>query len=208
MWRNQPSRPPDSQDWNSNQYSKLIRLANNPFLLTDDQQGTTLQCYIISSNTWQQMASLPNERYRSASAVVGDNLVLIGGQINQPGNQKALSSALQYSFTSNTWKEFPSFPQEVVLAAACAHKGTVYVCGGKAHTFAAKPGENLYYSQMNACNTTTGKWVQLAPMSGARSQHVMFNMGSHIYVTGGTLPGWQRHTKNAEIQCYDIDSNQ
>ena len=99
--------------------------------------GTLLEVYDPSTNSWTVRAPMPTPRADVASVVMNGKLYVIGGQVVNPDQTGAGLTAIVevYNPASNTWSKGVPMPTPVARAGAVAvtnsaGKAVAYVIGG------------------------------------------------------------------------------
>jgi len=94
--------------------------------------------YDLASGTWQSgLAPLPTERSGTATALIGDEIVIFGGE--RYWSQPPRKSVEAYSPTTDTWRSLPDMlvGAHGIQAAMC--NGAVYLAGGATSAGAKDP---------------------------------------------------------------------
>ncbi|EFJ44314.1 kelch repeat protein [Volvox carteri f. nagariensis] len=132
-----------------------------------------------------QAGTLPVERSSHSITVVGDKIVLFGGE-HDP--RVPISSELYaYSFTDGTWRVLDAIgepPSPRVAHSAAAIGNTLYIFGGRSGLDMGEGASNDLY----AFDLETSTWSQLQPkgdLPPKRSYHTMTAVGTKLYVFGG-----------------------
>ena len=102
---------------------------NNQGLLNSCEKLDTSQ----SPMNWEKIAPMEFARACAGAAVVGGNILVVGGISGVPGTdgQKALDKIEVYNLSSNTWQRGPSLQRpRYAMGVAALDDGTVYVAGG------------------------------------------------------------------------------
>lgn len=124
---------------------------------------------------WFLRATLDQPRARAASASMGDEVYLIGGEVNQ----QPTSDVLIFNRVINAWRAGAApKPTPVTGAVAVAIGQKIFVMGGL--TASGAPSTAL-----EMLDTATGVWSALAPMPDARVGFAAAALDSVIYVFGG-----------------------
>ena len=83
--------------------------------------------FSLSTGSWSTSnAPLPTQRAASATAVLGDEILVIGGE----GGGAVFDEVEAYDTTSNTWRELAPIPTPVEGMQAAVCNGGVYIAGG------------------------------------------------------------------------------
>lgn len=88
---------------------------------------TANDAYEFSANRWRTgLAPLPTARAGFATAVVGDDIVIIGGE----GGGRAHDEVEAYDTSTDTWRRLAPMPTARHGIQAAIHNGVVYVAAG------------------------------------------------------------------------------
>jgi len=99
---------------------------SSPPLLSDaGVRGSIPQ--ITLDDRWQALPPLPTERSRHAVVLVGQQLLVFGGETN---GGRLLRSVHGYDLAVNRWQELASLPVAVSNLSAAAEGTSVYLAGG------------------------------------------------------------------------------
>lgn len=124
---------------------------------------------------WFLRAPLEAPRARAASVGIGDNIYLIGGELNQTPT----GDVLIFNRATNAWRPGTTpKPTPVSSAVAVVIGQKIVVMGGTA-------ANGTPSSAVEALDTTTGAWATLAPMPDARVGFAAAAQDSIIYIFGG-----------------------
>ena len=102
---------------------------NNQGLLNSCEKLDTSQ----SPMNWEKIAPMEFARACAGAAVVGGNILVVGGISGVPGTDKhkELDEVEVYNPSSNTWQRGPSLQRpRYAMGVAALDDGTVYVAGG------------------------------------------------------------------------------
>jgi non-specific serine/threonine protein kinase len=134
--------------------------------------------------TWQQAAPLADPRGEVATAVVGGEIVVVGG-FQRGGSNSARVDA--YSPGRDSWRRLPDLPQAVDHAMAAAANGRLYVVGGY----------NRFRARMRRAWVLgpNRRWRPLPPLAVGRAAGGAAIVKGRLYVVGGVTPrGLARQT--------------
>ena len=126
-----------------------------------------------ASTQWDSRAPMPIPRTEVAAAVVGNEVVVVGGFTSDGA---ASTRADAYSPARNTWRRLPDLPVGVHHAMAVGAGGRAYVLGGYAST-----GATL----RTAFVLERGRWRALPRMPFPRAAAGAGVSGRRIVVAGG-----------------------
>ncbi|TNE92208.1 MAG: hypothetical protein EP330_02450 [Deltaproteobacteria bacterium] len=118
----------------------------------------------LASETWEQLStSGPGARVNHATAVVGDKLVLFGGNNSTDGAAYApLSDTWTMDLASGAWSPLTTTndPDARLFHAYASDGETLWVYGGTASFFGPFLGD------LHALDVATGTWTELHPGGG------------------------------------------
>lgn len=127
------------------------------------------------STRWFLRAPLNAPRARAASASMGDDIYLIGGEVSQTPT----ADVLIFNRIANAWRVGATpKPTPVTGAVAVAVGAKIVVMGGTAANGAPS-------TAVEALDTATGAWAALAPMPDARTGFAAAALDSIVYIFGG-----------------------
>lgn len=146
--------------------------------------STSSTVYLLSndSSEWKSIGELAAARSHGATAVNGNNLIIIGGIID--GASTATVSNLQIDKANQlTITTLPELPQALVESAATVHGDTLYVAGGSTDAppkEASKIFLSLDLSKGDATWKTEDAWN-----GPARYGASLFHSVESLYLMGG-----------------------
>ncbi|XP_038156453.1 kelch-like protein 40a [Cyprinodon tularosa] len=185
-------------------HSSLVTKQNQIFvvgglLYNEEDKDEPFLSYFLQfdpvSSEWLGMPSQPNPRCLFGLAEVENSIFVVGGKQLKEG-EHALSSVMIYDRQSFKWGESDPLPYEVYGHGTVAHKGLVYVIGGKSESKKCMRRVCVY-------NPTKFEWKDLAPLTTARSLFGITIHNDQIYVaTGVTDSGL-----TSSVEVYDITTN-
>jgi N-acetylneuraminic acid mutarotase len=169
---------------------------------------TTVQKYLISTNTWTAVAELPIPLNHPNSAVVNGKIYVLGGLTtvsSSPTFWNATGSCFEYDPTSNIWTTIGDLPKgRWTGSAAVGVSGTtVYLAGGLANTNLTDDEEGTI-SIFTSYNVATNRFAVLPDMPEPRDHAGVGLVDNRLYVLGGRAYG-HNNTKNT-VFSYDIES--
>jgi N-acetylneuraminic acid mutarotase len=121
---------------------------------------------------WKRAAPIPLPRSEVAAAVVGNEIVVVGGFLASGGSSSRVDA---YSPARNRWRRLPDLPVAVNHPMAAATRGRFYVLGGYG------PGGPL----RTAFVLFRGRWTRLPDMPETRAAAGAAVVGQTLYVMGG-----------------------
>jgi N-acetylneuraminic acid mutarotase len=134
---------------------------------------------------WETHAAMPLPRTEVSAAVVGNEIMVLGGFTSDRG---ASARADAYSPARDSWRRLPDLPVGVHHAMAVGTGGRLYVLGG--YDVAGTPLRGVYVLER-------GRWRALPRMPFARAAAGAGVAGGKIVVAGGVTSGATRLARNA-----------
>jgi N-acetylneuraminic acid mutarotase len=141
---------------------------------------------------WESHAAMPVPRTEVAAAVVGDEIVVVGGFTADGG---ASTRADAYSPARDGWRRLPDLPIGVHHAMAVGAGGRPYVLGG--YGSRGVPLRTAFVLER-------GRWRSLPRMPTARAAAGAAVAGGKIVVAAGVTTGARRLARNALV--FDLRS--
>lgn len=123
---------------------------------------------------WKGLRPLPNPRANMASAAVGLNVYMIGGETETGVD----GHVLVYDTTNHTWQELLQKPTAVTDASAAELFGEIYVPGGLLAS--GQPTQAV-----EAYSPTRDTWRTIAPLEQPIAGALTLTDGSFLYLFGG-----------------------
>jgi N-acetylneuraminic acid mutarotase len=134
---------------------------------------------------WEERAAMPLPRTEVAAAVVGNEIVVLGGFTLDRGASTRVDA---YSPARNTWRRLPDLPVGVHHAMAAGAGGRLYVLGGY----------NVSGVPLRATLVLDGdRWRPLRRMPFARAAAGAGVASGKIVLAGGVTAGATRLARNA-----------
>jgi N-acetylneuraminic acid mutarotase len=143
---------------------------------------------------WTTAASLATARDDFGIATVGGKIYVFGGMTGDRGNK--LASTEIYDPATNHWSAGPALTVGRSSFRAAAIGNTIYLAGGATND---KSGINL----VEAFDTTTSQWRQLAPMPTARFGNGLVALNGKLYAVGGYSNG----AATGAVEAFDPATN-
>ena len=127
-----------------------------------------LEVFDCESNTWNELASMPDERNDIGMTTLNGNIYVTGGSDNS--NEICYSSVLKYSPETNTWTELKSMYKKREGHELVTLNGEIYAIGG------------MNTKTVERYNSSKNEWNFVAPTT---NEHYRFGATSYqnkIYV--------------------------
>lgn len=145
----------------------------------------------LHGDSWGRLPPLLKARGAGGAAVVGDRIVVVGGDDNGPVAQTEV-------FDGSTWQERAPIPVEGDHLAAVSDGKAVYVVGGRRHFDASQSTAALQRFDPEA-----NQWTQLATMQAPRGGLGAAYVDGRIYAVGGETA----NSSQDVVEVYDIAGN-
>ena len=171
-----------------------------------------MQIESFAGQNWERITELPTKRMSFATAVVDNNIYLIGGSlfenvVSQQGRRLqgpyGLSTVEVYDTQNDTWQRCTDMPTPRTSARAAVVNDIIYVFGG--YSGKDNLGVNLKYPvHVEAYDPATDTWTRKADMPVSR---VEFDLGvdaGRVYLIGGSTGfGAGHEMRTARVDVYD-----
>jgi hypothetical protein len=127
------------------------------------------------TQTWSEVAPMPEERDNAGACVLGSDIYIIGGRNDDMGKT---STIYRFSTETNEWATLTPMPNAMSGHSVCVVDGLIYVLGGE-------ESNNYSTSSVHRFDLVANMWSTVAPMAVARTKLGSFVLGGNIYVVGG-----------------------
>ncbi|MEE6165009.1 MULTISPECIES: Kelch repeat-containing protein [unclassified Mycolicibacterium] len=154
----------------------------------DELANASNKVYALRGGGWVELPSLTHARAAAAAAVVGDKLVVAGGQ-----NEKQLVPQTEV-FDGQSWKDAADLPTPREHLAAVSDGTYVYTVGGR---FLSADKNSAAFERFDP---QSGQWTKLVDMPTPRGSYGATFIDGRIVALGGEEP--TRVLGTAEM--YDI----
>lgn len=147
----------------------------------------TVYMYDPATDTWERRADMPTHRSGSVTAVVGDQIYVMGGGFKQPNGQfKFLTSVEIYYPEQDHWETGPDLLMPHDYPAVAQLDGSIYVLGGH-HPDATKAGPKTDpgFAFCERLDLTKGYWEEIAPLNQPRFALAAVVTEGQILTMGG-----------------------
>ncbi|ORY07630.1 galactose oxidase [Basidiobolus meristosporus CBS 931.73] len=109
--------------------------------------------YTPSTDSWRELASLPNTYYDAAGCSLNKTIYLFGGYSTGDDTPTPYNTTLIYSSSSDTWSQGSPLPLAVGEATCVAFGTDIYLFGGKYYDV-----DYQYSDEIQIYDTTKNTW--------------------------------------------------
>ena len=139
------------------------------------------EMYDPKTNTWTKLPRMIYSRSECSSAVVGDNIYVIGGDANSVSRKSEV-----FNTRTKTWNVLPEMPRSKRKHNSVAVGTKIYVFGG------------VKTNSMEVYDTVTNSWsVMEGKFDTLRYSFATATIGNKIYAIGG-----MRELRHNNASCY------
>ncbi|MDT5136252.1 MAG: hypothetical protein QOD58_514 [Mycobacterium sp.] len=155
---------------------------------TDNIADASNRVFALRGNNWVELPALTHARAAPAAAVVGDKLVVVGGQ-----NAKQVVPQTEV-FDGSSWKDAADMPTPREHLAAVSDGTYVYSVGGR---FLSADKNSAAFERFDP---GTGAWTKLVDMPTPRGSYGATFIDGRVVAIGGEEPTQVL----AVVESYDI----
>ncbi len=153
--------------------------------------NTSNRVFALRSGQWVELPHLLQPRAAGAAAVVGDNIIVVGGQ---DANDKLIATT--EIFDGKRWRTAAAIPTLREHLAAASDGTYLYAVGGRA----LSADKNT--AALERYDPRTNRWEQLPPMPTARGSLGATLADNRLVVVGGEQPVGVYDT----VEAFDIST--
>jgi hypothetical protein len=152
----------------------------------------TVLRYDTTQDAWTMEATLPRSRGAHAAVLAHDEVYLVGGAAQQPGNQ-AYAAVDVYHLATKAWRQAPDLSRPREHLAGAAANGTVAAVGGRLFTFTSNS------DALDLLTPGAARWAEGAPMPTPRGGLAATSWNDRIIAVGGEGSGGTF----ADVEAFD-----
>ena len=159
---------------------------------------------------WQKVSKLPTLRVAKATAVVDDQIYLIGGfnlDENLGGSAPALSRVDVYDALTNTWHTAAGMLTPRIGARAAVFSTDIYVFGGYIRMALRNElrKKTVYTKTVEVYDTRTDTWIKKRDMPTLRRSFGTAVVDGKIYIIGGSVHNKElgKQVSTGLVEVYD-----
>jgi len=161
--------------------SGMTTVAGLNYLIGGSETGTNVtEVYNPQTNTWTTAPPLPQALHHVQPVVVAGKIYVIGGLITWPGPSVATVNMFDPANPGLGWQARAAMPTSRGAAGCAADGIRIYCAGGLSST-----DNNTAIAAMEAYNTVTNTWQQLAPMPRERDHFHATIVNGKFYAISG-----------------------
>jgi N-acetylneuraminic acid mutarotase len=153
---------------------------------------------IRSPFMWSTMAPLPVSRFEAQTAVVNDQLYVIGGYYDAAIH--ATTEVDRYDPSTNTWTILSDMPQPLTHSGTAVDGQTIYLAGGFVGDYPGPGGT----SRVLKYDVTTDTWSDAPPLPEARAAGGLVRLDRTLHFFGGQDAN--RQTNKADHWALNLDN--
>jgi non-specific serine/threonine protein kinase len=150
---------------------------------------TSNHVFALRSGQWVELPNLLQPRAAGAAAVVGDNIVVVGGQ---DANGKLIATT--EIFDGTRWRSAAPIPTPREHLAAASDGSYLYAVGGRALS------ADQITAALERYDPSANRWEQLPAMPTARGSLGAAIVDNRLIVVGGEQP----ISVNDTVEAFDI----
>ena len=169
-----------------------------------DTPTPTVEAYNPRTDEWRSCPPMSEPRSHFAAGVVGDRVVVAGGQ-GPVDHFEDFNSAEAYEPRTETWTPLPPLPHATSQAAVCVLDGCLFVAGG----FTSDPDVGTENGLLDQLQMFDGHcWTLKAPLPTARTDGRMVAFDGHLVLLGGLVEDGEGSLEGVnDILTYDPHTN-
>jgi N-acetylneuraminic acid mutarotase len=160
--------------------------------------------YDCLSNSWSEIASIPQEVAYYGAAAWDGKVYIIGGTTQEPhyGPIKPCNLVQIYNPQTNQWSQGAPMPTGLTYFSAAALNGTnqrIYVFGGYTEDASTVPYKYTSVATSQAYDPALNKWSTVKQLPAARYGASTVSLNGRIYVLGGSA---NSTNSSKDVQVY------
>jgi kelch-like protein 17 (actinfilin)/kelch-like protein 20 len=138
--------------------------------------------------TWNEVASIPEERDRAGACVLGSDVYIFGGRLKN-------SSTYRFNTETYEWVTLAPMPEASMQHSVSVLDGLMYVMGGE--------DDDDSIRSVHRFDPVANLWSALAPMLVPRTTLGSFVLGGNIYAVGG----FDGEERLSSMERYSVSSD-
>ncbi|HLH23576.1 MAG TPA: kelch repeat-containing protein [Chloroflexota bacterium] len=149
------------------------------------EASSLVQAYDVATDSWSQVASLPEALHHPAAAAVGDRLYVVGGFYGTFAQREPAQAVWAYDPATDQWARRASLPTARGAPAAVALDGRLYAIGGERRMPGGGPDDYESVADVAAYDPAADRWETLPPLHHPRNHLAAAVIDGRIYAVGG-----------------------
>ncbi len=167
-----------------------------------------MQMGSFAGEDWEVITQLPTKRWGFATAVVDDQIYLIGGTLEKNvGGPYGITTVEVYDLQTNTWQRIADMPTPRQTSQAAVVNGIIYVFGG----FSSKDRFIQNWKlpvHVEAYDPATDTWTRKKDMPVSRINFHPGVAAGKVYIIGGTTGFGEGHEQKMDrVDIYDPETD-
>jgi N-acetylneuraminic acid mutarotase len=159
--------------------------------------------YTPATNTWTQIADMPEPITHAQVVTDGTKIYFVGGFFGAYPSPST-GRVWIYTIANNTWSQGPSLPQALGAGAAAIVGRNLYYFGGTIRTTTSFSDQaNSYVLNLD----TLSGWQSLPAIPTRRNHMSAIAYNNKIYVFGGQVGGEEGSGNLDVVEMYDVANN-
>ncbi|MFN8445344.1 MAG: kelch repeat-containing protein [Caldilineaceae bacterium] len=172
------------------------RATASPSLLTDAGQVSSAVAEVQPLSRWQFLTALPEPRSRMALALLGEQLVTIGGETT---GGRLVSTVDAYDMRLNDWRKQIDLPVPLSNSAATVISETIFVAGGTEQPI--QGGDPQVSNQLLRWHKGDAAWSTLGELPNRLVGASLVADSNSLYLIGG----WDGDQMHSEVWRLAVD---
>lgn len=159
--------------------------------------------YTVSSNSWSQIAPVPEKLNHAAYVQDGDTLYLLGGFVGDNPTNNSTANVWKYRISQNSWSAGVPLPDSRGASVAVKYGRNIHFVGGVFRANGIYDDKADHY----VFNLDSQQWSRAADLPTPRNHPGATVIGNKMYVIGGQV-GHKEETGNiGTVEAYDFKTN-
>ncbi|KAL9878922.1 kelch-like protein 26 isoform 1-T5 [Glossina fuscipes fuscipes] len=169
--------------------------------------------YCPTKDKWKNIAPIQADRCRFSLNAMGSNFLYAvggvcelndnddGGDVENWGNDMAISNCERYNATTDRWEYLPALSENRSQHAGVVLANRLYISGGI--------DRHIVLVSLWCFDTHIEKWIKLRSMPTPRADHILIALDQHIYACGGWYEDPLTETRSLAqtIDVYDVNKD-
>lgn len=200
-WRNAPKLPIPLAESSYASIGKNVHVIGGRTISNESGGNIDTDAhYILVNNAyWRKAKPASIARNSAASAVLGNQIYVIGGRSYSPELQN-LSYAEVYNVNTDSWRPIAPLPIAAAGLAATVYNGKIIVSGGEAFTRQSSTLLGNTFDTVWQYDPNLNQWQKIGKMPTARHGHGSVTLNDQVYIIGGAAKAGAQETLSSVIK--------